>query len=635
MPSLGVCYYPEQWPQSFWKRDAEQMASLGIRWVRLGEFAWSQLEPEPGQFRFDWLDRAMDLLLGAGLQLMLGTPSAAPPRWMLDRFPDMLAEDAQAQPRRFGSRRHYCFSHAGYREAAAAMAARLAERYADRVSAWQIDNEYGCHDTSLSYSRAAERAFQVWLAEQYEDIDALNEAWGTRFWSMEYRDFSDIALPQQSVTEANPAQILAFRRFSSAQIERFNRAQIVAIRQHSRAPISHNLMGRETGFDHFKLAEPLDFVTWDSYPLGFLSDRLDADDAHKHAFLRQGDPDMQAFHHDLYRAVGRGSWWVMEQQAGAVNWAPHNPAPLLGMLRLWTWEAFAHGAEVVSFFRWRQYPKAQEQWHSGLLRADSSASEACAEVSQIARELEELKQLSAQPALTPARARVAIVFDYASCWAWEAQPQGQGFDGFMLAFANYRTLRRLGLNIDFLSADSEDLSGYDLVLLPAILSLSAPLHRALERYQGIALLGPRSDIQTDELGIRVPLGPALAGLSVTSLSAQTFPAREPLAIAGQGALYWREQLSGEGEVLLRDAEGAALALGGPQRFYLGAWLDDAARLALLSCLAKRAGLPLRDLDAGVRIRETETHRFYFNYGATSAKVDGLELPPAAVVWRAL
>ncbi len=113
MPSLGVCYYPEQWPQSFWKRDAEQMASLGIRWVRLGEFAWSQLEPEPGQFRFDWLDRAMDLLLGAGLQLMLGTPSAAPPRWMLDRFPDMLAEDAQAQPRRFGSRRHYCFSHAG------------------------------------------------------------------------------------------------------------------------------------------------------------------------------------------------------------------------------------------------------------------------------------------------------------------------------------------------------------------------------------------------------------------------------------------------------------------------------------------------------------------------------------------
>ena len=161
-------------------------------------FGMQGLEPEPGQFRFDWLDRAMDLLLGAGLQLMLGTPSAAPPRWMLDRFPDMLAENAQAQPRRFGSRRHYCFSHAGYREAAAAMAARLAERYADRVSAWQIDNEYGCHDTSLSYSRAAERAFQVWLAEHYEDIDALNEAWGTRFWSMEYRDFSDIALPQQA-----------------------------------------------------------------------------------------------------------------------------------------------------------------------------------------------------------------------------------------------------------------------------------------------------------------------------------------------------------------------------------------------------------------------------------------------------
>ncbi|KKL61819.1 hypothetical protein LCGC14_2191480, partial [marine sediment metagenome] len=370
---LGVCYYPEHWPEAQWPEDAARMAEAGLHWVRIGEFAWSRIEPAPGQLDWGWLDRAVAVLGKAGLAVVMGTPTATPPRWMLDRHPDMLAHDAQGRPRGFGSRRHYCFSHRGYLDECRRITGLMAERYGrdPHVLAWQTDNEYGCHETAVSYSPAARDAFRDWCAQRYQSPDALNRAWGNVFWSMEYDDFSQIELPNLTVTEPNPAHVLAFRRFSSDQVVAFNRAQTDILRRHTDAPLIHNYMGREVAFDHYAVGADLDIASWDSYPIGFLSDWIDAPDAHKARFLRQGDPDMQAFHHDLYRAVGRGRWWVMEQQPGPVNWAPWNPAPLPGMVRLWTWEAFAHGAEAVCYFRWRQAPFAQEQQHAGLLRPDS------------------------------------------------------------------------------------------------------------------------------------------------------------------------------------------------------------------------------------------------------------------------
>jgi beta-galactosidase len=205
-------------------------------------------------------------------------------------------------------------------------------------------------------------------------------------------------------------------------------------------------------FDHWEVGADLDVASWDSYPIGFLSDRIEADPAHKARYLRQGDPDMQAFHHDLYRGVGRGRWWVMEQQPGPVNWAPWNPAPLPGMVRLWAWEAFAHGAEVVSYFRWRQAPFAQEQMHAGLLRPDSAPAPGLAEAAQVAREI--AGDASGRDRAAP----VALVFDYAAAWAWETQPQGRDFDYFRLVFSAYRALRRAGLSVDIMPPDTGDLS---------------------------------------------------------------------------------------------------------------------------------------------------------------------------------
>jgi beta-galactosidase len=590
------------------------------------------MEPEPGRFDWGWLDRAIDTLGAAGLRVVLGTPTATPPRWMLDRHPDMLAVDAEGRPRGFGSRRHYCFSHMGYREESRRITRALAERYGrnPHVAAWQTDNEYGCHDTVLSYSDAAREGFRDWLAQSYQSTAALNRAWGNVFWSMEYDSFDQIDLPNLTVTEPNHPHLLAFRRYSSDQVAAFNRVQAEEIRKHSDAPISHNYMGRILDFDHFAVGADLDIATWDSYPIGFLSDRLDEPQAFKHAFLRQGHPDNQAFHHDLYRAVGRGRWWVMEQQPGPVNWAPWNPAPLQGMCRLWAWEAFAHGAECVSFFRWRQAPFGQEQMHAGLLRPDSAPAPGLAEVEQVAEEIAALGEIEQK------QAPVALIFDYDSAWAWEAQPQGADFDYFWLVFSAYKALRRAGLDVDILPPDSADLSDYSVVLAPGLLSVGTALANAISATDALVLLGPRTDTKTRDLSIPVPMGPNIDGLDVTVALSESLPPGNEVPLTGGGRfIRWFEHLEGSAPVLHETMDGRPALVGSGQLHYLAGWPDDETFHAILSDLARRAGLVPRDLPDGLRLRETAAHRVIFNYSAEPRDWEGRTLPPAGILWEEL
>ena len=619
--TLGVCYYPEHWPEAMWAEDAARMVGAGLSWVRVAEFAWSRLEPAPGDLRWDWLDRAVETLGGAGLRVVLGTPSATPPRWMLTRHPDMLPHDREGRPRGFGSRRHYCFSHDGYRDDAARMACLMGERYGchPHVRAWQIDNEYGCHDTAVSYSPAALAAFRAWCAARYGTIEALNEAWGAVFWSQDYGAWDEIGLPYLTVTQPNPAHALAFARFSSDQVVRFDRAQVDALRPLTDAPILHDYMGHEISFDHWEVARGHDVAAWNAYPIGFLSDRVDTAPERRARYLRQGDPDMQAFHHDLYRTAGRGRLWITELQPGPVNWAPWNPAPLPGMVRLWTWEAFAHGAEAVLPFRWRQAPFAQEQLHAGLLRPDSAPAPGLAEIVEVAREIAEAPEVDAAPA------PVALVFDYASAWMWEAQPQGRDFDYRHLCLDAYRGLRRLGLSVDVVPPDA-DLSPYRLVLAPGLATLPdgfAP--------PGVALFGPRAGARTREFRIPVPLPPGLPGLDVRVAFVESLPPSEAPPVEGGGHLRrWREELEGSAEVVLRLADGRPLAMRSGSTIYLGGWLDGQAARRLLRRLCEEAGVPTLDLPPGLRVRETARHRFWFNYGPEPVEAHGVRLPPAGV-----
>jgi beta-galactosidase len=628
---LGVCYYPEHWPEDQWPRDAARMKDAGLTLVRIGEFAWSRLEPSPGDLRFDWLDRAISVLAEAGLEVVLGTPTATPPRWMLDRHPDMLAVDARGQPRKFGSRRHYCFSHPGYRAEAARIARLLGERYGrdPRIVAWQIDNEYGCHDTTLSYSDAARHGFRDWLAQRYQSTDALNRAWGNVFWSMAYDRFDQIDLPNLTVTEPNPAHALAFRRYASDMVVAFNRAQVAALRPLTDAPLIHNYMGRVTEFDHHAVGADLDIASWDSYPMGFLLDRVEAPADHKAAYLRQGDPDFQAFHHDLYRGVGRdGRWWIMEQQPGPVNWAPWNPAPLPGMVRLWSHEAFAHGAEAVCFFRWRQAPFAQEQMHAGLLRPDDSPAPGLEEAAALAADLPRL------PDVSPSRAPVALVFDYPSQWAWEVQPQGADFDYFALCFAMYRGLRKLGLSVDILPADPARLAGHDLILVPGLLHLSADMTAYLATTQAQVLVGPRAGSKTPEMSIALPLGPNLQGLDATVTHVETLPPGAERALQRGGAAErWIEAVETRAEILEETTEGAPVLIRTGRQHYLAAWPDPEAMGRILRDLCSRAGIQTTDMPEGVRQRVHGHHKLVVNYSSEMRVFENDALPPAGLVWK--
>jgi beta-galactosidase len=382
-------------------------------------------------------------------------------------------------------------------------------------------------------------------------------------------------------------------------------------------------------FDHHALARDLDIASWDSYPIGFLSDRLEGDAAHKARYLQQGDPDMQAFHHDLYRGMNGGRWWVMEQQPGPVNWAPYNPAPLPGMVRLWSLEAFAHGAEVVSYFRWRQAPFAQEQMHAGLLRPDSAPAPGLEEARQVAQDI------AAMPQVAAARAPVALLFDYPSAWTWEVLPQGADFSYFRLLFETYRALRVQGLSIDILpaSATAADLEGYKLILAPGLATLPHGLMDALRDSGAPCLLGPRTGLVTPDLSIPLPMGPGLDGLDITVTRVESLPPDTRRVVAGGGAVHhWAETLEGTAAPLLRLADGHPLLVGNGALHYLGGWPDPTLWARILGLLAPVAGLVLTPLPDGLRLRDTGSHRFAFNYAPEAIDWNGKTLPPAGVAW---
>lgn len=649
---LGVCYYPEHWPRERWAEDARRMRECGLTYVRIGEFAWSRLEPEPGLFDFEWLDTAIETLGKEGLKIVLGTPTPTPPKWLVDKYPDILAYDREGRVRNFGSRRHYTFSSQTYRLETRRMITALAQRYGQNpaVAGWQTDNEYGCHDTTRSYGPEDAKAFRAWLEAKYGHIQALNAAWGNVFWSMEYRHFGEIDLPNLTVTEANPSAWLDFYRFSSDQVAAYNQLQVEILRAHSPGRfIAHNFMGFVTDFDHFKVAQDLDVSSWDSYPLGFTDSRMPGlSDTERVFYARSGHPDVSAFHHDLYRGV-KARWWVMEQQPGPVNWAYHNPSPAPGMVRLWTWEALAHGAEVVSYFRWRQFPQAQEQMHAGLNRPDFRPDVGFFEAQQVAQELQKISLPDTS------KARVALVYDYEADWLYNIQPQGYSWDYTSLALNFYRALRGLGLDVDFVKPGGS-LEGYALVVVPSTPIVRDATFEVFKSAMGTIVFGPRTDSKTESLNIPANLPPGKLGQLIPIKVARVESLRPGLdtTVTWAGGQYqtsvWREWVESDPQpggvatptATFEDGKGAVWQSG--NRHYLAFWPTKEFLTNYLGKLAQAAGIQTQALPEGLRLRRRGNLTFAFNYTADPRPLnvpEGAELvlgnrvlePYGVAVWK--
>ncbi|MEX3984484.1 beta-galactosidase [Paraburkholderia sp. EG287A] len=631
---LGVCYYPEHWPEAMWKDDAARMKALGIAQVRIAEFAWSRIEPTPGEFDWGWLDRAIDTLGDAGLQVVMCTPTATPPKWLIDQHPDILPVGADGRVRGFGSRRHYDFSSPAYYEASRRICEAVAARYGQHpaVAYWQTDNEYGCHQTVVSYSPAAVQRFREWLKARYGSIDALNTAWGTVFWSMEYRGFDEIEAPVGTVTEAHPSHRLDYQRFASDEVQRYNRMQVDILRAHSPGrPIAHNFMQLFMEFDHYKVAADLDVATWDSYPLGALDQQWYAPDV-KARYLRTGHPDFASFNHDVYRGMSKLPFWVMEQQPGPVNWAHWNPAPLPGMVRLWSWEAFAHGAGCVSYFRWRQAPFAQEQMHAGLNTPDNRPDLGSAEAARVAEEIGAVLAAAKGGPDFDVKTPVALVLDYEAKWLFEIHPQGADFHYPRFAVEYYSALRALGFDVDIVSVHAP-LDGYRLVVVPPLPVVPDDFAQRLASSGAQVVIGPRTGSKTSDLQIpaNLPPGPLAALLPLRVWRVESLrpnisePVRFELDGAHEGhARHWRDLIelganTGENEWAVPEVR-ATFSDGHPAYVksgavhYLASLFDEASTQALFARVAREAGLTPQPLGDAIRVSRRGGFTWVFNYG---------------------
>ncbi|MFC7095761.1 beta-galactosidase [Halobaculum marinum] len=637
-PRIGVCYFPEHWPRDRWERDVELMVEAGIEVVRMAEFSWGRIEPTRGEFDFEWLDEAVALLGEAGIDVVLCTPTATPPKWLVDERPEILQEEPDGTTRAFGSRRHYCFNSDAYREETERVVTRMADHYADNphVVGWQTDNEYGCHQTIRCYCDDCGAAFRDWCRERYGDVETLNETWGTTFWSQQHADFSEVDPPRHTATEHHPSRLLDFGRFASDSAVDYNRLQTGILREaNADWFVTHNFMGNFPTLDAYDVTESLEFATWDSYPTGFAQDRRLGESTPER--LRAGDPDQVSLNHDLYRTPA--GFWVMEQQPGDINWPPYAPQPGEGAMRLWAHQAVAHGANTVSYFRWRRCRQGQEQYHAGLLRHDGTPDRGFEDAREAAAELAELD-------LAGVDAPVALLFSYDDLWALSEQPHSPEFDYWQLVGRFYRALRGRGVQVDVVQPEA-DLSGYAAVVAPTLHLADGALADHLESYLhegGQLLFGPRS-------GYKLPgnrLQPDLAPGPFTSLVGghvdqhESPPETLATELSYRGDEYefdtWGEWLvADDATVVGRHESGTAEGnpallhhdVGDGAVTYCGVQPGTALADALVSDLLGRAGVGHTErLPETVRLAERDGVTWVLNFGSESVTVDG----PADAEW---
>ncbi len=486
----GCDYYPEQWPESCWVEDARGMAAAGFNVVRIGEFAWARMEPHPGQYDWEWLDRAIAVLAENGLGIVLGTPTAAPPPWLTSTHPQVLPRDVNRRVRHAGSRRHYCPNNPVYHDYTWSIVTALAGRYGhdERIIGWQIDNEFGDHDTGRCYCDVCAAGFREWLRARYGTMEALNEAWGGVFWSALYSDWAEIPLPWPAPSAHNPSLVLDFYRFSSASICAYQQIQVDILRSLTTGQfLTHNLVTFPSrDVDYHNLVRPLDFVSWDNY------------------HYQGATPALVAATHDMRWGLKRRNFWVMEQQLGQVNWAPYNPTLRPGEVGLKVWQSVAHGADGVVYFRWRAARHGAELYHSALLDYSRHPTRGYQEAAAIGRDLAQLDALLAD-SVPPAE--VAMLHDYPSRWALDLQPHNDDLaddETFRRALLGpYEALWARHVPVHILSArGDDDLTAYRLVIVPALHLVGPEITARLAAYVdagGTLLVTARSGFK-DERG---------------------------------------------------------------------------------------------------------------------------------------
>ncbi|MFF0233256.1 beta-galactosidase [Micromonospora sp. NPDC005254] len=621
---FGGDYNPEQWPEQTWSEDVELMRRAGVNLVSVGIFSWALLEPAPGRFEFGWLDRVLDLLHDGGIQVDLATATASPPPWLARAHPETLPRRADGAILWPGGRQAYCPSSPVFRERSLELVRAVAGRYAEHpaVVMWHVSNELGCHNVHC-YCDVSAEAFRGWLRDRYGDLDRLNDAWGTAFWSQRYGDWAEINPPRTAPTFANPTQQLDFLRFSSDEQRAQLRAEREVLTTLVRQPVTTNFMiGMGVKhMDYHSWAPDVDLVSNDHY--------LTAANPQAHLGL--------AFAADHTRGVAGGDpWLLMEHSTSAVNWQPRNVAKLPGQLRRNSLAHVARGADGVLFFQWRASRAGAEKFHSALVPHAGPDTKVFREVCQLGADLKALAEIRG----SRVDADVAILFDWEAWWAVELDSHPSADVTYADRInALYGALWRAGVTADIVHP-SADLSGYRLVLVPTLYLVGDADADALRRFVeagGTAAVTYFSGIVDPNDHIRLGGYPGAFRDLLGVRTEEFFPLREGERVRlddGSTADVWTEWLhADDAEVLASYTDGPlpgvpALTrrpVGAGAAWYVGTRLDEPATDRLVARLLDEAGVrPAAQAPTGVEVvrrRDGErTWLFAINHTETEVRV---------------
>lgn len=640
---LGTCYYPEHWPESLWEEDLERMLECGIQVIRIAEFAWSKVEPYEGVFTYEFFDRFLDLAREKGMKVIFCTPTATPPAWLTEKYPEVLNGTIDGVLFRHGGRRHYNYNSPVYQEKTRIITEAFASHYGPHpaVIGWQIDNELNCERDEF-YSESDTAAFRVFLQKKYGSLDKLNEAWGTTFWNQTYTDWKEVHIPRTTPSNnTNPHEVLDYTRFISDSACRYAKLQSDIIRKYVKPGDFITTNGLFSNLDNQRMAgESLDFIMYDSYPnFAFTKENYEK-------FSATLQDRMWSRNLTEVRAVSP-NFGIMEQQSGANGWNNRMaaPTPKPGQMTLWTMQSAAHGADYVSYFRWRTCTMGTEIYWHGILDYSGRENRRLREVREIHRKFQAISEAAG----SRYEARTAVLKDYDNIWdaqldIWHGDVDRLSQQSLFLAAQKSHT----PMDYVYLREDTtaENLKKYQVIFYPHPVIVNPQRAAILEEYVeagGCLVLGCRSGYK-DMTGkcVMDRLPGLLAKMSGTDIPEYTRvnPDDEPVYIDWDGIRLEAAVFNDQLEPLTADAQVLGRyencyyagtpglicnVLGAGKVYYFGAaFMEETARVFLekLGAASPYADVLELPWECELAVREKDGRKYYFvlNYKKTPVKI---------------
>ncbi|MBQ8596826.1 MAG: beta-galactosidase [Lachnospiraceae bacterium] len=482
---IGVDYYPEHWDRSLWEADADLMQKTGVKVVRMGEFAWCRFEPTEGNYDFEWLDEIIDIFAKREIDVVLCTPTNCPPLWLYEKYPDAVQTGSDGKKIATGIRGHRCYNNPDFIRHSKQIIDLMTKRYADNkaVIAWQIDNEL---EANFCMCETCIQEYHDWLKDKYGSVEAVNKAYGNNMWSGEYSSWEQIKPPFGSHPHAwlNPSFMLDFNRYASDNMIKYVKMQTEIIRANCpNTMVTTNTWFCENMPDFYKTFEDLDFVSYDNYPTTSIP--KDPEEYYTHAF-----------HLDLMRGIKRENFWIMEQLSGGMGcWMPMVPVPQPGMIKGYSLQALAHGADTVVHFRWRTAVSGAEMFWHGLIDHSNVPGRRFNEFAQLCEQAKELDYIEG----TEVKSEVAILYSSDNEYAFKIQPQTKGMYYLEQMKLFHAAFAKFGKNVDIIG-QHEPFDGYKIVVAPQMYITDETVVKRLYEFAkagGTVILTNRSGVKDE------------------------------------------------------------------------------------------------------------------------------------------